>query len=453
MAVESSRGLGQGAAQVFDTSGLANQYAQQEDAKAKAKYTQQKDLEKKIAEVSGGLNDVFKEKIFSTRDREAIQGLYDDALKKMDGKWHLAADPRTPESREWNKLKQDVYMATAQSYETKQLLDPILKDMGENQFKYTEDTKKYITDVMSNPLTVFDPTKVKRVNTFDIDKNFNEGLGVYREGVKLANTKDSYYDANGVFVNQKTTKSTEEDENRYMESWIKSLQANPEAVDRINQEYGDEVAELQAQGQDVDVWDVLWAKKKPELKIDVKDVSASKSGDGAEEPFNPNNIVEDFDLSTGEKGFVSLDFGGVLGKVKSSETLGSTKTRMYQTKAITTTHPLSTNVIDITTGEKLNKSGTYNLKMGSPIFYNNDVYVPALTDSNESVLIPLSEVKEVFEAKGYDTAKIDSELRQTKGTTTTKTTVHSATRDEWKKAGWSDAQIEAGVKSGKIKVK
>ena len=114
------------------------------------------------------------------------------------------------------------------------------------------------------------------------------------------------------------------------------------------------------------------------------------------------------------------DFG--FDKVEVKSTLGKTKTRMYQTKAITTTHPLSTNVIDISTGKKLKQSGTYNIKMGSPLYYDGDVYVPALTDSNQSILIPLSEVKEVFKNKGYDADKIDATLRQKKGTTTTTTT-------------------------------
>lgn len=434
MPAESTRGLGQGAAQVFNTSGLANMYAR----KVATKAAKQADLTKKITEVAGMADDVFKEKYFATRDDAYIRSLYAEIQNKYRGKWASVANVGSDDYINYKNDVQNMLFTARQSEESKTLANPVINDMRVNKYEYEPESLQYMEEFLNTPGMVFDPNKISKINNFDIDKDFNEGLSVYREGVKLKRTKDSYYDANGIFVNQKTTKSTEEDEDEYMSAWLRSLKTNPAAVDKINREYGDEAAQLTAMGQPTTVWDILYTKKKKDLKIDLMDVSASKSGggQGKQKPFNPANIVEDFDLKTQTEGETPEYFKGLeIFGFEPSPVVKSQKTKMYQTGKVTAVIPISKGVIDMDNDKEFSEIGTYGVEMGSPLVYNNKLMVPAIVKGtnlkaegggvyHKSVLIPAEDVQQQFmEQEGTDLSQVATEFKvpfKSKTTTTGK---------------------------------
>lgn len=444
MPAESTRGLGQGAAQVFDTSGLANIYARKVANKAE----KQADLTKRITEVAGMADDVFKEKYFATRDDGYIRNLYGEIQNKYKGKWANVANVGSEDYLNYKNDVQNMLFTARQSEESKTLANPVINDMRINKYEYEPESLQYMEEFLNTPGMVFDSNRISKINSFDIDKDFNEGLSVYREGVKLKRTKDTYGEGdNGIFVNKKTTQSTEEDEDEYMASWLRSLQTNYAAVDKINREYGAEAARLTAAGQPTTVWDILYTKKKKDLKIDLMDVSASKSGgEGKQKPFNPANIVEDFDLKTQTEGETPEYFKGleVFG-FKPSPIVKSQKTKMYQTGKITAVIPISKGVIDMDNDKEFSEVGTYSVEMGSPLVYNNKLMVPAIVkgikaegggEYHQSVLIPAEDVQQQFmEQEGTDLSQVANQFKvpfKGKTTTTNKSTTAALKKGDTK---------------------
>jgi hypothetical protein len=381
MPAESTRGLGQGAAQVFDTSGLANIYAR----KVATKVAKQADLNKRITEVAGMADDVFKEKYFATRDDGYIRNLYGEIQNKYKGKWANVANVGSEDYMNYKNDVQNMLFTARQSEESKTLANPVINDMRVNKYEYEPESLQYMEEFLNTPGMVFDSNRISKINNFDFNKDFNEGLSVYREGVKLKRTKDSYYDANGVFVNQKTTQSTEEDEDEYMAAWLRSLQTNPAAVDKANREFGPDAARLTAMGQPTTVWDILYTKKKKDLKIDLMDVSASKSGGGEgddEDVFDEANI-QDSDLNFG--------FPSTLTELWNTPGGKNTKTIVYDTgKAVDAVIPNGSETINITTGKRAVKPGAYKGQYGSPtvVWFNTDGSINKEGKGTPKVMVP-----------------------------------------------------------------
>lgn len=398
----STRAMGQGAAQVFDTSNLAQAYGQGKIMEEQRKAAAQKDFEKKVAELSGAADDIFKEKYYATRDDQYIRGIYNDLMKRMDGKWGKAIDPMSPEYKEYKEGLQNLIFEAKKSQESKELAQPFMNEMGKNPNEWRPESKAYMIEFMNTPGMVFDQSKIKKVNNFDIEKEFTSRLPQYRQTVQDQGSS-SFYSKNGeVFGNYDRTRSTEALEDNQMQTFIKDLSSNAEAVEKANEIYGEEVAQLQAQGQDVDVWDLVYRDYKPRLKVDVTNASFSQvSGEGKEEPFNPNNIVEDVIVKIGTNKNYDPGWFGPWEKV-----IANKKTKMYQTVPIQDNVTISKGVIDMGTGKEFDAVGSFPMTMGSPFIYEGKMMVPAYidkgTEGNVSVLIPAEQVQESFYKKGYD---------------------------------------------------
>lgn len=463
MPVESSRGLGQGAAQVFDTSGLANQYAQQEDAKAKAKYTQQKDLEKKIAEVSGGLDGIFKEKIFATRDREAIQKLYDDGLKEMEGKWHLAGDPRTPEARRWNEIKQNAYLAAQQSYETRELLKPLMEDLNKDPYAYTDETKKYITDTYNTPLALVDPNKIKKVNDFNMEEYLNTKiLPSYQKNVLLNNKNNiGFVEKDGYNVTGTTTVATDKDKEDAFNLLLQDVSNDPKKRDWVTNTYGEEEQET-----GINKYELMKRDYMHKFDYNDKDFKYDEAnGSGKEEPYNPSNIVTDIKLKTGTGEMVAIKgwegWEGISGYGNSEEII--TPTSMYQTQPFKAVVPVTNKSIDATTGKPTKDMGTISVTYGSPAVYyfdkdgkvTNDtkngkpvVMVHGMVDKGGieggalNILTPIDELTTVIQKTGLSVDEVKQGLLG-KNTTTSSYNIKgkSYSLAELKGMGYTEEQV------------
>lgn len=387
MTIPSSTGLGQGSAQVFDTSNLAKIYGQQQAAEAEKKAAEKKALETKLGELTGEMDGVFKEKYFATRDDAYIRGLHSDIQREMAGKWHLVADPSTAEARRYRELNQNMMFEAKKSQEAKELSQPYIQDFGKNRDEYEPESKMYIKEFLNTPGAIFDPTAMKKVNNFNVDESFNKNIGNYREEIKLANKVPTYYtDADGRTVNQKITKSTPEQEQDYLDTWISGMQQNAKASDMVERTYGKLAKERQDLGENIDAWGVLRETYSPKVKINLVDITAGAipggSGDD-KDVFNEENI-QPFDANISETETVGT-WDGIIGATKGS------KSFIYDTgEARKATVPINSETINATTGKPVKTSGSYEASYGSPIvlWFNKDGSVNSAGKGDPKVMVP-----------------------------------------------------------------
>jgi hypothetical protein len=401
MPVESSKGLGQGSAQVFDTSGLANQYAQQEATKAQAKYTAQKDLEKKIAEVTSKGTDLWKEKYFATRDDKVLRDKYKtEVIDWMKGRSHLIADPSTPEAQEYNERLQNMMFDFKMSQESKELAEPFITDIGLHREKYTPEAIQYMTEFMNTPLSVFDPSKMKQVNDFDLLADFDKKNTVFFTEQKNNPTNLGIYDVGDEYYGQGTkTFASEQDRQNHMQNVFASWLSNDKAKEKLYEIYG-----AQAEKEGREVTEVAWESLYPKTELNITDVSyGRKGGTGSKKTFDMNNIVEDVDVLMGEEGETFFGITPTLFK--------GNKVRMYQTEPMEASYTISKDAIDANTGKPMSIGGTYKIEYGNLMNYNGKAYFGALIKDaknkdgqviHKSVLIPADELKETTINNGYE---------------------------------------------------
>lgn len=446
MPVESTRGLGQGSAQVFDTSGLANQYAQQEETKAKAKYTAQKDLEKKIAELASDENDIWKEKYFYNRDNKAVHEKYNTEIKEwMKGKAHLIVDPSTPEYQEYQDRLNDFRYTLRMSQESKELAEPFMKDVGLNPDKYKPETIQYVNEFVSTPFAVFDPSKMKEINTTDLLADLDKKNAVFFDEVKNRPTNLGVYDVGDEYYGQgEKMFATEADRTNHLGNVFMSWKTSPKHEEKVYEMFGEK-----AEKEGRDVWDVAWESLYPKTEIDITDVSyGRKGGVGSKKPFDPNNIIEDVGIVMG------TDKKKDLGWFKPYENILANKdVRIYQTEPMEATYTISKDVIDAGTGKPLGAGGTYKIDYANMINYNGKAYFGAVIKDakspdgkpiHKSVLIPADELQETTITNGYEydnmkNAVLGKKVTTGSGSYNIKGQTYSL--DQLKKMGYTEEQV------------
>lgn len=98
-----STGIGQGAAQVFDTSNIFNLAKDVVDRDLGARKSKLDTLEKNMREAQGTLAGMSDAKLWQARDGRQFKELYGDVLKKYKGKWHLVANPGSVEATQFQQ--------------------------------------------------------------------------------------------------------------------------------------------------------------------------------------------------------------------------------------------------------------------------------------------------------------------------------------------------------------
>ena len=390
----STRAMGQGAAQVFDTSNLAQAYGQGKIMEEQRKAVAQKDFEKKVAELSGAASDIFKEKYFATRDDQYIRGLYKNLMKNMEGKWGKAIDPMSPERRYYNDELQNIYFETQKSQESKELAQPFITEVGKNPTAWRPESREYIKKYIDTPGMIFDPTQMKKINDFDVDTWFqSEVQQPFWKEIEATEQKNIGYNDKGEYtVTGTTTVAPDAKIDERMTLALQNIKSDPKKMEKI-----EEITGLQGE----DALGYFYNQYKDKLKLNKQDYSYSKSGEGKEEPFNPNNIVEDVIVKIGTNKNYDPGWFGPWEKV-----IANKKTKMYQTVPIQDNVTISKGVIDMGTGKEFDAVGSFPMTMGSPFIYEGKMMVPAYidkgTEGNVSVLIPAEQVQESFYKKGYD---------------------------------------------------
>lgn len=156
MAAETASGLGQGAAQIFNPSASANLFvAQQDSLRKERELKRQAEQKRKDAiqqELSGQFDDLYKSKLFETRDSEYFYGKVNELEKKWAGKGEkLWNDPQlqTQFGQEVGALRMTAQKSAAVKEELKAIRTKMYDSDKIDQF--TDEQRGYFEKVYSTP--------------------------------------------------------------------------------------------------------------------------------------------------------------------------------------------------------------------------------------------------------------------------------------------------------------
>lgn len=359
METPSTRGQGQGAAQVFDTSGLAKQYGQFKMLEEEKKAAAQKDLEKKVAEVSGAADAVFKEKYFATRDDGYIRDLYGGIQNKYKDKWSKVADVTSPEYREYKLDVQNLLFEAKKSQETKEQLNKYMdKDFMD---RLTPESINYLNSVYQTPGMLFEPTRLREINKFDLDKWFQtEVQSPFFNEVEDTQQKNIGYNDKGEYtVSGTTTTAPQNMIDDRITIAMNNISADPKKMEKLEELSG-------LQGEEALGW--FYNNYKDRLKYNKSNLSYSgkSGGDGDEDVFNEENI-EEVTIKKGGAGLKAFTAQGIKFPSTILPVEGVDAITYNTGKPRKGVEPFSTETIDLSTGKPVTASGTFPVEYGSPM--------------------------------------------------------------------------------------
>lgn len=423
ISVPSSKGQGQGFAQVFAPTRTADYYiAKKEEEKAEAKEKKAEAKEKQERqrriedELKGRLDKALQADIFFTRDKDAFSKKWSELRGQFDGKWEQVYKGDTPEARAYNDAIMELYATANQSKEVKDWVIKKQSEMEKNPQLYTEEDWDALNNLKNTPLNFNVPNIIEDV-PYDWQKNFNQNV-VDPLRTKALNRKKSgtYEEGDQRISYESFSVSPEERKNQLSSWWLNDASARQKFIKTHQKEI---------QEKNIDPFQLFIDKMYPDTQVDVRGYSRTSMGGGGKElTFDEGNIQEDVTLKEEPSLFRSVG--------------GEFTARTYQTGKVTSNAPFTDQTKIILPGGKIvpyNAIEATSVDYSTPMLVRVDekgnilpkgstggtpkvvVIGKMVTGSGDkrqeaTIYRPFSELKQNFVEAGYNADAIEKSLKQ-----------------------------------------
>ena len=443
-------GIGVGAAQIADTSGIMNAYGRQiaQQQKEQAAQAQREFIsaekateraEREAAKFDENLADIMASaKTEGARDVDVpdITKAYSE-IKDLYSKAGSLKDSEKPLFRA--ELKNRINSLNEYAQRSNKLSKDALSissEISKNEWDYDPASVADINDILKTPLSKLgdranlDPQRYKRLPNFGLVDNIIDET--YKAGKLNAKGAGEKFEGGQRFSVKRITPEF------IQNNLVQQFTSSPEALKAISSLY---TRELGKQPTNEDLTNYIMDKYKTKYGFDyvgeARDLKEAKETTGEQDKYTYRQQV----------------ITGALNNDK--ESIAKMVAALPQGSTIT---PLKSFATDKA------KGGYKALKISIPQGYDaRGNPLPALTQTIEASrgegVIKLNRILNTYTGETISDSKLGIKGGKTAGEQIavnipkSQTSVPTATKAEWKLAGWSDSDIKEGIKQGVIKVK